>query len=325
MAALGLPKPGPYVIRKSELLSSLKRVDEDPNARERVLRLENDFRTRIDAAVASLPADSSTLRKLSTSPYVLLFYSRQHSFTRISEIEASIIPAKVFSSMETSAGNMIEQVALPVYGWECVVSQMHTPNSALDGKKIESDVIEVATLKSGPRCLNDEMADNFADAVLNHAGEWAGEGKADHVRFTYGVLYGTQRQSNKKDWHILRKIREKAERRGDSMLVDPAGRWDCSLTLAGGRLRVDVAIRIGMAWWQFLGGPDCATELWAALIRACVAPGQGDDDHYRYTISDLNAIVSTSDVPADYNVSLIQESQLPWLFFIARHFCDSLI
>jgi Type II restriction endonuclease EcoO109I len=323
VAAVGLPKPKPLEIEKASLLEALVEVDNDEAARKRVLAMETEFRFRIDAAVASLPADTSTLQRLGTSPYVLLFYSRQKGFTRISEIEASIIPAKVFSSMETSAGRMIEQVALPVYGWECIASEMQTANSALDGRKTQSDTVEVATLKSGPRCLNDEMTDNFADAILNHASEWAADGNSDHVEFTYGVLYGTMRQSNKKDWHILRKVSEKARSRGATMLVEPVDRWDCGFEFADTGVRVDVVVRIGMDWWRHLGGDGCAMELWTALIRACITPGESDVGA-QYSITDLAAIVSTDQVPSDYNVSLLQESQLPWLFFVARHFCDAL-
>jgi hypothetical protein len=285
--------------------------------------MENDFRARVDAHVAGLPAADARFAKFSTSPYVLLIYSRRHGYSRVSEIEADILPAKVFSSMETSAGRMIEAVTLPVYGWQCVMSEMHSANSALDGRRVGSGASFVATLKSGPRCLNDEMAENFADAVINNVRTWAEDGEGRHVDFSYGVLYGTQKQSNKKDWHILRNLREKVPQHGGEILVDPDGRWNCSFVLDD--IEVDAAVRIGTDWWDFLGGTTCSLEVWTALIRACVLPGELDDPDHRYAISDLNSIVSIDGVAGGYNVSLLQRSQLPWLFFVARHFCDSLI
>ena len=93
--------------------------------------------------------------------------------------------------METSAGRMIESVMLPAYGWQVVPSGMHSANSALDGKKIEPDVLKLATLKSGPRCLNDEMSANFADDIVNNVEHWANEAQVKNIDFTYGVLYGT--------------------------------------------------------------------------------------------------------------------------------------
>lgn len=319
----GMPRPDPHVLRKLDLVAALARIDGSDEAKDRVLTMETDFRSRIDAHVASLPADSATLQKLSTNPFVLLIQSLKQGYTRISQIEADIVPAKVFSSMETSAGRMIEAVALPVYGWECVASEMHSANSALDGRRVGGDRVEVATLKSGPRCLNDEMAENFADAILSNVAAWAGDADVDRVEFTYGVLYGTPKQSNKKDWHILRNLREKVPARGGAMRREPDRRWDCSFELDG--VTADVTVRIGGDWWAHLGGDDCALELWTALIRACVMPGPDDPPGQAYAISDLGEIVSLRDVPDSFNVALLQRSQLPWLFFVARHFCDALV
>ena len=68
--------------------------------------------------------------------------------------------------METSEGRMVEAVVLPIYGWQCVASEMHSSESVIDGRKLGSKVLQIATLKSGPRCLNDEMSENIADAIL---------------------------------------------------------------------------------------------------------------------------------------------------------------
>jgi len=283
--------------------------------------METDFKDKIGRHILSLPIASAQFKNFSTSPYVLLFQSLKRNYSLISEIESDVLPAKVFSSMETSAGRMIEEVVLPYYGWECVASEMHSANSALDGKKIDAEPVEVVTLKSGPRCLNDEMAENFADSILNNVEAWA-EGH-NRIRFTYGVLYGTEKQSNKKDWHILRNIEDKIANFGGEMLESPNGQWHCAFRL--GELEAEVTIRVGGQWWSFLGGNDCALEVWSALIRACVLPGQEDDADHEYEIIDLSDIVSTSNVSRFYNVSLLQQSQLPWLFLVARHFCDQLV
>ncbi|MCP4698038.1 MAG: hypothetical protein GY862_14465 [Gammaproteobacteria bacterium] len=222
--------------------------------------------------------------------------------------------------METSAGRMVEEVVLPEYGWECVPSEMHTTNSALDGKKAERDIYHLATLKSGPRCLNDEMSENFADTVLNNYEEWAQEADVQRIDFTYGVLYGTEKLSNKKDWHILRNINEKA---GSAITVQPYNCWHCQFCQNG--IEVDVTVRIGLDWWQHLGGELCFIEVFTALIRACINAGAYDPDAYQYTISDLNEIVTTFGVREEFNVSLLQRSQIPWLFLMARHFCDELV
>lgn len=314
-----LPKLTTIRLSKSELLNKLQSIDSSDENRSRVLSMENQFRRKIDSHITSLPAGDALFQKFYTSPYVLLIHARQKSYTKISEIESDILPAKQFSSMETSAGRMVEEVAFPIYGWECVISEMHTSNSALDGKKSEDALIRLATVKSGPRCLNDEMSENFADAIVNNYSAWARDAGKSKIDFTYGVLYGTRKISNKKDWHILRNIKEK---KPAAITIDPENRWNCAFQENG--ISVDVTVRIGLDWWNHLGGPTCFIEVFTALIRACISPGASDTNTHPYVISDLSQIVSISSVGDDYNVSLLQRSQIPWLFLVARHFCDEL-
>lgn len=318
---VGIPKPSRISLSKNKLLEYLRFVDSNENSKRRILQLENSFRERILTHVRSLPASDSNFQKFNTSPFVLMIHCLKKGYTDIKQIEADILPAKEFSSMETSAGRMIEEVTLPAYGWQVVPSGMHTKNSALDGKKIENSILKLATLKSGPRCLNDEMSENFADAIINNAVGWANEANVKKIDFTYGVLYGTPCLSNKKDWHILRNIKEKVKK--DEMITHPEDRWDCEFKKND--ITITVSIRIGLSWWMHLGGGYCFIELALALIRACVAPSNNAQTEMNYTICDLEEIISTRDVPIDFNVSILQKSQLEWFFFFCRHFCDKII
>ena len=317
----GLPHASSCEISKQSLLDQLYEIDHNRVMRGRVLKLETQFRQRIDAHVASLPTIGASFVEFGTSPFVLLIHARERGYSKVSEIERDILPAKQFSSMETSAGKMVEVVSLPVYGWKCVESGMHTVYSAIDGKKLVADTLCLVTLKSGPRCLNDEMSENFADTILQYAGTWAREAGVKNVDFTYGTLYGTRKNSNKKDWHILRNIWEKNPK---TCIQSPNNRWDCSFIDRATKTNVDVTIRLGLDWWRYLGGSTCFVEVMSALIRACVAPCAIARDE-NYIISDLAQIVSMENVPPEYNVSLLQRSQFPWLFLMARHYCDSLV
>jgi Type II restriction endonuclease EcoO109I len=319
----GLPTTQPVTFSKQKLLRQLQAVDSCKKAKARVLKLETAFRKKIETHTASLLLGDASFRKFNKSPFVLLIHAAHRRYSMVGEIEADILPAKQFSSMETSAGRMVEEVALPVYGWDCVLSEMHSHNSALDGRLPGSNPLRVATLKSGPRCLNDEMSENFADAVLSHARVWATDAGVKALDFTYGVLYGTPRQSNKKDWHVLRNLKEKAPKlKGGKVILSPDDRWNCSIRVDG--IEVAAAVRIGKDWWQHLGGENCLVEVMTALIRGCVAPAPAPTEKHQYTIGDLSDIVSIDDVNRDFNVGLLQRSQLPWLFLIASHFCDEL-
>jgi hypothetical protein len=318
----GLPKPVRFTLSKPRLLASLLAVDEDKQASARILKMETVFRTKIQTHVESLPTSEAEFSKFNTNPFVLMFHTFKKQYLHINQIEQDILPAKVFSSMETSAGRMVEAVVLPVYSWQPVLSAMHTANSAIDGKKLAGDTLCLATLKSGPRCLNDEMSENIADAIITHSSAWAIEAKVKKIDFTYGVLYGTKKQSNKKDWHILRNIVEKLP--SSAIEVNPKHGWFCEYEKDG--VKVVVTVRVGVELWNYIAGSDLAfLEMCVALIRACVAPSETQPGDHEFTIVDLADIISLKSVPRDFNVSILQRSQLEWLFFFARHFCDELL
>jgi hypothetical protein len=283
--------------------------------------METAFRNRIANHIDALPTAQARFQKFSTSPFVLMFYSKKRGYTRVSEIEDDIIPAKIFSSMETSAGRMVEEVVLPFYGWQVVPTQMHSVESLLDGRKSTGDDLCVVTLKSGPRCLNDEMAQNIGRDIANNVAAWARKYEAKAVDFTYGVLYGTKAMSNKKDWHVLRSL---AEALPENVTITESHRRAWRIRYDREGLLVTANVRIGIDWWSYLGGPHTWLELCVALIRACVAPAGPREDDPVYTISDLGQILDTSTLPNGYNVSLLQASQIEWLLFLARHFCDGL-
>lgn len=317
-----LPRAEPVIFSKGGVLAALLQVDQSPASRQRILNvLEPEFRARVAAHIASLPTASSSMDSFSTSPFVLMVYAKAYSLIKISEIERAILPAKLFSSMETSAGRMIEEVMLPAYGWARVPSGMHTANSSIDGLRLAPPVLQIATLKSGPRCLNDEMSENFADAIVDHGATWLAANGVSQLEWTYASLYGTYRKSNKKDWHILRNIYAKLG--PDAFATTPQGSWSCDFTM--NTARVTATVRIGNDWWAYLGGPLCIMEMCVALIRACVPPGIPDPAGYAYAINDLADIVSTPPSLAGFNCSIIQSSQLPWLFLLMSHFCDDLI
>lgn len=105
--------------------------------------------------------------------------------------------------------------------------------------------------------------------------------------------------------------------------VQPDNGWKC--VFEKGRVKVTVTVRIGVELWNYIAGHNTAfTELCVSLIRACVTPTDGDPEDYAFRIADLPEIISLSSVPRDFNVAILQRSQLEWLFFIARHFCDRL-
>jgi hypothetical protein len=318
-----IPKPSAVIIGKKEVLNTLSFIDGNRAATRRVLSLENELRLWIESHIASLPGNTSELRKFNTNPYVLMFYAKQRNYSTIAQLEKDILPAKLFSSMETSAGRMVQEKILPIWGWENVSSAMHSEGSVLDCKKRTSNILNVLTLKSGPRCLNDEMSKDIADDVVAHCEQWADAEGVDHVHFTYSVVYGTPKQSNKKDWHVLRNIVETVGTR--YIIEEPDNKWNCSFRLRN--KRVDVDVKIGASFWEYIGSSSTLVEVIIALIRACLGTERIDTRERQpsYSISDLEEIISTNCIPQEFNISILQRSQIEWVFFLLSHYCDSIV
>lgn len=323
--AKGLPRPPSVSLSKSQLLNDLQEIDKDTNSQQRVAAMEVDFRSRIGIHLDALAKASKPFRKYNTNPFVLLMYSSQKQYRRVKETEAAIVPAKVFSSMETSAGKMVERVMLSHYGWECVDSAMHTTESVVDGRKLDGDTLRLVTLKSGPNCINDSMTDSISSEIVKYAADWGRQASVKKVEFTIGILYGTPKMSNKKDWHILRKAALAVQDSGSkaTLVESPDDKWQFQFKVKG--VAVTANIRIGKSFWDHLGcGCDAYTEMLCAAIRSCIEPTNRATDQAPFIIPDLESIVELPAAYAKQSFVILQQSQLEWFMLLAAHFCESL-
>ena len=323
---IGLPKPTPVTLSKSKLLAGLSKIDNSISAQRRIKKMEDDFRHRIETHLQSLAGNSKAFRQYNTNPFVLLFYSSQKHLQRIKEIEDAIVPAKVFSSMETSAGRMVERVVLSHYGWKCVDSAMHTTESVIDGRKIDGDTLRLVTLKSGPRCINDSMTDSISSELVKHVADWAKAASVKKAEFTIGVLYGTPKKSNKKDWHTLRKACNAVDNLGSrgKIIESPDDKWNCRFKIQS--VDVIARVRIGKSLWDMVGGKkDAYTELLCAMIRASIEPTNKQRSSSPYEIKDIAEIVSLTPEQKKQNFTVLQKSQVEWFLLMSAHFCEQLI
>ena len=253
-----LPKPKKKILDRQNILDNLSQLDDSGEAQQRILKLENAFRDRILNTNLRLPAMESKFDRFNTNPFVLLIHALRRNYVVVAEIEQDLVLAKTFSSLETAAGKMVEDITLEHYGWTQSESPMHSPYSIVDGVTVRDGVGEFASLKSGPNCLNDTMAENYADSVLTHAPTWAENGDFSKIDFTYGVLYGTPKKSNKKDWHILRNIVDKSADYQATVVDDAENRWWC-------QVKMDLRWHCCMAWPDRpdgLGGTTPGSIFW---------------------------------------------------------------
>ena len=86
----GLPKPTTVRLSKAALLRDLQALDKDKGATKRVLKMETEFRKRINTHVNSLPREEAKFAKFNTNPFVLMFHCMRQGYRHISEIEKDI-------------------------------------------------------------------------------------------------------------------------------------------------------------------------------------------------------------------------------------------
>jgi hypothetical protein len=288
----------------------------------RIANLEHALEERMRQINARPPAIDGK----STNPFVLAAYAHLFDVQHLKQVDDIVAAAKVFSSIETAAGRVVEDVIPPFYGWQQIDSPGHTVLSEIDSARIDGDTIELVALKSGPMCINDSMVSQIANAVSNHWIEWSDHWGVNKVRYIVGMNYSTARNSNKKDWHIVRLAQERAVAHGMNITSS------CTSTLGnrplahaffegdsdGKRLRVETMQ--GRSLWAHIGGSDEAfLEIcWAmAKCMEALAVPVGSEFTTR-EMAEIVAFAESIDAP---NVSTAEKE---WLVLFARHFVDQL-
>jgi hypothetical protein len=257
---------------------------------------------------------------------VLAAYAHLFDVQHLKQVDEIVAAAKVFSSIETAAGRVVEDVIPPFYGWQQIDSPGHTVLSEIDSARVVGDTVELVALKSGPMCINDSMVSQIANAVANHWVAWSDHWEVDKVRYIVGMNYSTARSSNKKDWHIVRLAQERAAEHGaniTSSCSTPQGNRPLAhpffeAELGGKNLRVETMQ--GRALWAHIGGGDDAfLEICWAMAKClnALAVPVGSE----FTTGEMAELI---DFAGRLDVPGISDAEKQWLVLFARHFVDEL-
>nr|WP_155987403.1 PmeII family type II restriction endonuclease [Thermus oshimai] len=322
-----LPKSKEIIVRKEFILDALEKLDQDPH-RTRILNLESAFRNWMDSAQFELPTDALSIEDLGSgtlNPFALLAHAKIEGLTSVSELEAQLKLAKQLSSIETSVGKMLEEVTIPEYGWQRFPSKSQSVDSWVDAMHKGRKVLYIATIKSGPRTLNDSISTELGQSIARHAASLGKRYNCKLVSVTYATLYGTFKQSNKKDWRVLLSAYNELKSLEDSqdieILLTPEKRK--GLVFKHGDTRVLVRLRHGIEWWTFLGSSWLTfLEVGAALIRAAVQASPQTGGLYKEpSHAELAELLR---VPTNYNIAILQRNQIEWMLLFVSLFVDKL-
>ena len=298
----------------------LTTLPEHANRFARISQLEHSLEARMRQINARAPAIDGK----STNPFVLAAYACLFDVQSLDQVDDIVAAAKVFSSIETAAGRVVEDVIPPFYGWNQINSPGHTVLSEIDSARVVGDTVELVALKSGPMCINDSMVSQIANAIGTHWAAWSDHWGVDKVRYIVGMNYSTAKNSNKKDWHIVRLAQERLFAQGANITCSctspqqnrPLAHSFFEATLGTKTLRAETLQ--GRALWAHIGGTeDAFLEIcWAMAkcMNVLAVPMGGD-----FTTGEMAEIVEFAD---RLDVPSVPVAERQWLVLFARHFVD---
>lgn len=314
----------PVALTQVEVIDFLRSTI-DPAHRERfveVARLEQALEARMRQINARAPAIDGK----STNPFVLAAYAHLFDIRSLKQVDEIVSAAKVFSSIETAAGRVVEDVIPPFFGWRQIDSPGHTPLSEIDSARTVGATAELAALKSGPMCINDSMVAQISNAISMHWEHWCDHWQVEGIRYIVGMNYSTARNSNKKDWHIVRLAEERVAAAGATITSScvalqqgrPIAQPFFEAEKNGRTLRVETMQ--GRAFWSHIGDSDRAfLEICWAMARCMhtLAVPVGTN----FTTGQMSEIVHFAD---SLDVPEVSDAEKQWLVMFARHFVDEL-
>ena len=280
----------------------------------------------LETRMRQINARSPAIDGKSTNPFVLAAYAELFDVQQLKQVDDIVAAAKVFSSIETAAGRVVEDVIPPFYGWQQVDSPGHTVLSEIDSARVVGNTIELVALKSGPMCINDSMVSQISNAVAHNWVDWSNHWGVDKVRYIVGMNYSTAKNSNKKDWHIVRLAEERVAGQGVNVsrsCTTPDGTHPIASSFFQadqGSKELRVETLQGRALWAHIGDANDAflQVCWAMAkcLDAVAVPVGGN-----YATGEMREIV---DFASRLNVANVSDAEKQWLVLFARHFVDEL-
>lgn len=262
----------------------------------------------------------------STNPFVLAAYAELFDVKQLKQVDDIVAAAKVFSSIETAAGRVVEDVIPPFYGWQQVNSPGHTVLSEIDSARVVGDTVELVAPKSGPMCINDSMVSQIANAVSNNWIDWSNNWGVNKVRYIVGMNYSTAKNSNKKDWHIVRIAEQRVSEQGANVSSSctthdgkrPIASSFFSANQAEKELRVET-LQGRDLWAHIADSSDAFLQICWAMAKCLDSVAVPPDGNY--STGEMREIVDFAD---RLNVANVTDSEKQWLVLFARHFVDEL-
>ncbi len=220
------------------------------------------------------------LADYSTNPYVLLTSASVMNLEDPARFASFLFNTKLYMGLETSFGKSIEAAFVSPYplNQNAKHKWIDAPEKIAEFAKLKglgreekarvrtgsvwrevdkSCVVGnrryMASIKSGPNCINDSQVQAMTSAIMQHHMQWLADTKATYPDVTgldivVGLTYGTDRTTNNKENQILAKLlaagfEEEDRTKRPGVLIDRKTK------------SIRVYRRIGRDFWAFIGDP----------------------------------------------------------------------
>ena len=187
------------------------------------------------------------------------------------DISEFIFGSKLYMSLETAFGKSVENVVMPIYPVESGVQWEEHPEKIeemedeergedlvwqkVDKYCVVEDTAYLMTVKSGPRTINETVADGMKSDISDHSQTWL-EGTQKHhpnvsnMEFIIGLTYGTDESTNTKDLRVLYKLVEEenfdeVDRDTHPGVIRPPDSEN-----------IRVHNKVGIDFWSYVGNPS---------------------------------------------------------------------
>jgi len=260
--------------------SQLSRV-----SKNRVNKLSDSLARYMQSNVPGTVNRREGLSDYRTNPYVLITSATLMDLSDPQRFAEFLFNNKLYMGLETSFGKSIEGILVSEYPIGASKAHRWTePNEkiaeshALAGldredkakrrtvsvwREIDKSCIAgnrryLATIKSGPNCINDTQVEAMKNAIADHHETWMKMTRKNHpgvnrIDIVIGLTYGTDRTTNNKENQILVKLlehgfEEEDRARKPGVLIDSESR------------SIRVYRHIGQDFWGFIGNPSSPSK-----------------------------------------------------------------
>lgn len=286
---------------------------------ERVNKISEEWAKYLKPNLEDTIEDKKDIDDYRLNPYAITAISGILDFESVDEISEFIFGAKLYMSLETAFGKSVENIVMPIYpipdvetGWKEhpeKVREMKSDSRSEDlvWQKIDkycvvNNTAYLATVKSGPRTLNESTTDSMKSDIAAHSETWL-EGtkkhhpEVDELEIIIGLTYGTDNSTNNKEMRVLLKLveeefKEKDRQNHPGIIVHPDNQ------------NIIVHTKVGIDFWSFVANPHdpqsaefAFLEVMLGLIKASDETGEALKGKTADKVKSLEGIIDGLAMP----------------------------